>query len=946
MFEGYKQRRERLIDLTANQKRSFVHRNPTAMKFGRSTPLVTLAEAIKAHTHCYDAPSGKLTLVNCHIKCFTPIPNRQIAIGATQVYLSGNEFRSLTGLDLAFRQCPLRVLSLGSNGIRSLKDVEVLASLRPTLQILNLENNPLSAMPFYRYHVVAAVPALKTLDGKDVSSSERNNAKDILRKERTYIISIVNQKIWLSLILNCRDRIHFHNELKRKVPLFGRGGQHVPPVRFHTTLFLRVMAPIAAAAISRDHEVHELRRMVWQCGVVRFLVNGVNNVETLTDEQWFHGYANVLSQVQEASVEAWSQLQRVSGAIGKETYEDVIDQWHHELERSSLVIQNESMIPENATSQPTVPQQKKKLVKRVVFKEEQTPPNRKHHSHDRRGPQGATSRAHHHEVTEGDSAPPAASCSSQPSAEVTHNVSSVEELEQESTISRLYERSLSPVANSQIPVPHCAPSPLQASPLKRLTEFPPEPHREDVDEVAIGEALRNAHEEIRAAREERAILQRSVLQQHSEILRYENQIETLLMRLHQQQDCYDTYKGLAQREHRKLLMAIDLSERSLLRKVFHAFRSGCWISSRHRVGMSLLEHTSQRFALRRIFCAWRYNACSSHDNIVRHLRYLCNRRCVRTLFSIWRQRRALASCPLIWKEKAKQLVLRRWVKGLQARRLASRVLLRRFLLVWRHQVKSTHLDLTDRADLFMEERKRKQCMKVMRFWWQKQQRKETTRDFIHQFLLKAQRKALFHWVSAYDRRRSQRRFWFCTWRDFVVRQLFNYIRGAGCEIQALHRQLALKNKSQQPCSLQEPPKEEPLEMESGLEIHTQETGALLPSSTTKSDVKTTQKDEVLLRHEVSTNHNIGRDAFSPPPRTPPQLPLEVAMSRGVCESPFVWVETQSTPTPQSLHPPRPPLKIPPVDEVRETNDEKKRLALQDLMQRAAKLKGKLERREL
>lgn len=109
------------------------------------------------------------------------------------LFLSNNSISELGGLR-QFRR--LRVLSMVNNlvcflpvvderqfsvrlvttkQVSSLTELDTLANL-PNLQVLNLEYNPITQIPNYRYHVIVRAPKLAMLDNKVQSPISAQNA--------------------------------------------------------------------------------------------------------------------------------------------------------------------------------------------------------------------------------------------------------------------------------------------------------------------------------------------------------------------------------------------------------------------------------------------------------------------------------------------------------------------------------------------------------------------------------------------------------------------------------------------------------------------------------------------------------------------------------------------------------------------------------------------------
>lgn len=89
--------------------------------------------------------------------------------------LSLNEITEIGAISSCRR---LRELYLRKNQIRDINQVLHLTRL-PTLQVLNLSDNPISRDPNYRRFVVAAIPSLERLDDVNISDEEREGALQV-----------------------------------------------------------------------------------------------------------------------------------------------------------------------------------------------------------------------------------------------------------------------------------------------------------------------------------------------------------------------------------------------------------------------------------------------------------------------------------------------------------------------------------------------------------------------------------------------------------------------------------------------------------------------------------------------------------------------------------------------------------------------------------------------
>eukprot|EP00891_Asterochloris_glomerata_P002602 jgi/Astpho2/2602/Aster-x0109 len=146
----------------------------------RSKSCLTLSTVLSQNPQLFD--DKKIGVVEKFITEVDLLPQRYHHVRV--LYLSKNSLRTLHGLQ---QFACLRVLSAGDNLLDSFEELVWLKPPRGACQLeaLSLEGNPLSRLPNYRAHVVAAVPSLRQLDGKAVTSEERHQAAMALRHEET-----------------------------------------------------------------------------------------------------------------------------------------------------------------------------------------------------------------------------------------------------------------------------------------------------------------------------------------------------------------------------------------------------------------------------------------------------------------------------------------------------------------------------------------------------------------------------------------------------------------------------------------------------------------------------------------------------------------------------------------------------------------------------------------
>jgi hypothetical protein len=103
----------------------------------------------------------------------------------SQMFISSNLIATLNGIqDFA----NLRVLSIGHNLIAKISELSFLTELE--LQNLSLEGNPITSLPFYRFHAIVLIPTLTQLDGTLVKTKERSAAETTIEFDNRQITQL------------------------------------------------------------------------------------------------------------------------------------------------------------------------------------------------------------------------------------------------------------------------------------------------------------------------------------------------------------------------------------------------------------------------------------------------------------------------------------------------------------------------------------------------------------------------------------------------------------------------------------------------------------------------------------------------------------------------------------------------------------------------------------
>ena len=151
--------------------------------------------------------ANKISVVEKYVTEVDELPDRFLDVEI--LFLSHNSISTLAGFQ-QFRQ--LRVLSLACNCIESFTEIEALSDF-PSLQVLNLEGNPVTIWPFYRLHAILRMPKLKMLDSKEVKPAERESAPSILKEEGEMLQLMFSNYFLQKKLEGAMTRIKLHSEL-------------------------------------------------------------------------------------------------------------------------------------------------------------------------------------------------------------------------------------------------------------------------------------------------------------------------------------------------------------------------------------------------------------------------------------------------------------------------------------------------------------------------------------------------------------------------------------------------------------------------------------------------------------------------------------------------------------------------------------------------------------
>ena len=170
---------------------------------------VALCEILAQNAHCQDP--GRISAVQRCLTSIGKVPDRFTA--ATSVFLSKNSLSALRGID---QFADVRVLSLANNLVADFEEILVLRSC-PHLRVLNLQENPVAWLPYYRWHALQMLPLLRSIDGFEISDADRSLCPTILSRETSTLQIMVQNECHLHQLRECLNRLRLHHSFHREV---------------------------------------------------------------------------------------------------------------------------------------------------------------------------------------------------------------------------------------------------------------------------------------------------------------------------------------------------------------------------------------------------------------------------------------------------------------------------------------------------------------------------------------------------------------------------------------------------------------------------------------------------------------------------------------------------------------------------------------------------------
>eukprot|EP00667_Euglena_gracilis_P000592 EG_transcript_592 len=208
----------------------------------------------------------KLSLVERGVGSIDPVPEEFRRVET--LFLSSNSLPSLAGVE---QFAALRVLSCANNGLATFEALDPLRQLK-ALAILNLEYNPVSQLPNYRFHVLHRVPALRNLDNREVTRVERQGCEAALQKEARMLDMMHSNYCLIRKLEMGLQKVQLHDELRAAVMARRRGPDGSVRDCFDLQVFLKLC--------NENFMMHEDQE--WTVMLLRKAIRRARNVKLFT----------------------------------------------------------------------------------------------------------------------------------------------------------------------------------------------------------------------------------------------------------------------------------------------------------------------------------------------------------------------------------------------------------------------------------------------------------------------------------------------------------------------------------------------------------------------------------------------------------------------------------------------------------------------------------------
>lgn len=172
---------------------------------------IKLSTAVKRDPKCADRRRGRISAVNKNVKEIDAVSGCE---GATSLLLSRNCLRSLAGVENFPR---VSALSLASNLVDDVGEIERINIACGGLRSLFLSGNPICAQPCWRERVILALPGLEELDGERITEQERRRAPGAVRGDSCMLEAAVTNATSVLVLERARKIQRLHTDLRHRM---------------------------------------------------------------------------------------------------------------------------------------------------------------------------------------------------------------------------------------------------------------------------------------------------------------------------------------------------------------------------------------------------------------------------------------------------------------------------------------------------------------------------------------------------------------------------------------------------------------------------------------------------------------------------------------------------------------------------------------------------------
>ena len=291
------------------------HQHVDAVRRHLAKP-VSLSALLRDAPCAFDPTKSRISVVDKRLSIIDAVPP---AYRPTQrLYASHNRIASLAGL-AQFRE--LRLLSAGDNPIDDIPQLDALARGCPHLEALSLELTPVSRLPFYRAHVLARMPRLKSLDGKATTREEIVAAPGRVRRDVRSLEMLMSAAVTAAKLRRAYALSLVHQELREVV--FSANGP-VDPRSFPSRAdragadvvdprtFLKLCQPERTMTASEVAALAKSLRVATALEAKRISTSNDDRGTSVNEEaRWEAAYAAALAREQARFISHWSPYDRV-----------------------------------------------------------------------------------------------------------------------------------------------------------------------------------------------------------------------------------------------------------------------------------------------------------------------------------------------------------------------------------------------------------------------------------------------------------------------------------------------------------------------------------------------------------------------------------------------------------------------------------------------------------